>query len=528
MARGALFAVGVILAALAGIGLAFQTGVNTTLGRAAGNKPFAAVISFSVGTAASLIYFLLDTYPRGRHAPSLSKLKEVPGWGWIGGVLGAFYVVVTVIFAPTLGAGTLTAVFVTAQLIMSVLLDYWGLVGFQKKTLPWVRILGAVLMIIGRSMQTMSTTVFSQARLASSGAKPASGMLPFSRLQFTKGSPVKSVSKSLQSKVAARRSLVTYARQTRTETRPTKTGFGGEGDERGRGNSFIYTALAISYFAKAALTASAPHTLADIWFGTAALPHDPLHEPLFRLAATGFLAAGTFAWILKGEAEEGDLGSASNQRLNLALALFGAAAIGVDTLAFASGNFTLPGLLLNASVLGTSAVYGLQVYSRGAGGRDPGPAAEGAAGGLSNLFKISGLNSGLHTVLTLNFILAGVAYLVAPDASLNAVFGYSKGTEATILWRLIGGALVTLLPTAAFTVKEAVDNGALANPKPRTLNFALAAAGIGHIAALWPIYTIGAGISESQPGPLLLPLLGIWATVTAVSGLNFFAGKKDF
>jgi hypothetical protein len=134
----------------------------------------------------------------------------------------------------------------------------------------------------------------------------------------------------------------------------------------------------------------------------------------------------------------------------------------------------------------------------------------------------------MYTFFTLNFALAGAAYLLLPTASLNAVFGYSKGSEAVILWRLIGGALVTLLPTAAFTVKEAIDNGALANPKPRLLNAALASAGIGHIAALWPIYSTGAGISGSEPGPLLLPLIGIWASVTAVSGINFFAGKKDF
>jgi hypothetical protein len=40
--------------------------------------------------------------------------------------LGAYYVVVVIIFAQKLGAGTLVAIFVCAQLITSVLLDVTG------------------------------------------------------------------------------------------------------------------------------------------------------------------------------------------------------------------------------------------------------------------------------------------------------------------------------------------------------------------------------------------------------------------
>jgi uncharacterized membrane protein YdcZ (DUF606 family) len=49
-----------------------------------------------------------------------------PWWAWIGGALGAYYVVVVIIFAQKLGAGTLVAIFVCAQLITSVVLDLTG------------------------------------------------------------------------------------------------------------------------------------------------------------------------------------------------------------------------------------------------------------------------------------------------------------------------------------------------------------------------------------------------------------------
>jgi uncharacterized membrane protein YdcZ (DUF606 family) len=49
-----------------------------------------------------------------------------PWWAWIGGALGAYYVVIVIIFAQKLGAGTLVAIFVCAQLITSIVLDLTG------------------------------------------------------------------------------------------------------------------------------------------------------------------------------------------------------------------------------------------------------------------------------------------------------------------------------------------------------------------------------------------------------------------
>jgi uncharacterized membrane protein YdcZ (DUF606 family) len=60
-----------------------------------------------------------------------------PWWSWVGGVLGAYYVIVNICFAQKLGSGTAVAVFVCSQLCMSVVLDLTGLVGFQKRAFSW-------------------------------------------------------------------------------------------------------------------------------------------------------------------------------------------------------------------------------------------------------------------------------------------------------------------------------------------------------------------------------------------------------
>lgn len=60
-----------------------------------------------------------------------------PWWSWVGGPLGAYYVVINIIFALKLGAGTAVSVFVCSQLAMSIVLDLTGLVGFQKRAFSW-------------------------------------------------------------------------------------------------------------------------------------------------------------------------------------------------------------------------------------------------------------------------------------------------------------------------------------------------------------------------------------------------------
>ena len=82
--------------------------------------------------------------------PSSSVTRaETPWWGYIGGILGAFAVVVVIIFAQQLGSGTVSGVAVTAQLITAICLDSFGIVGFVRRQVLWPRIAGAVLMIVG-------------------------------------------------------------------------------------------------------------------------------------------------------------------------------------------------------------------------------------------------------------------------------------------------------------------------------------------------------------------------------------------
>lgn len=134
-----------LLAFGAGCCLPVQAGINTLLRRFLGEPMQAALVSFAVGTLALWLYSLA-----ARHTwPLLSQLSAVPWWMWTGGILGAIFVSCTIFLAPRLGAATMTAVMLSGQLVASVLLDHFALVGFPEHPVSTLRLVGIGLLFAG-------------------------------------------------------------------------------------------------------------------------------------------------------------------------------------------------------------------------------------------------------------------------------------------------------------------------------------------------------------------------------------------
>jgi bacterial/archaeal transporter family-2 protein len=134
-----------LLALVAGVLLPVQAGVNAQLRSVVGSPLTAALISFLVGTAG------LGTAAVILRAPTALRAAWAvsPWWFWIGGLIGALYVVATIVLAPRLGAATLVAAVVAGQMIASLLLDQYGLLGFPTHPMNGLRVLGAALVIVG-------------------------------------------------------------------------------------------------------------------------------------------------------------------------------------------------------------------------------------------------------------------------------------------------------------------------------------------------------------------------------------------
>jgi bacterial/archaeal transporter family-2 protein len=134
-----------LLAFTAGVVLIVQVGVNSTLRSAVGNPVMAALISFVIGSVGLLAFLLLIHTPW----PDRAQLSAVPGWAWLGGLLGAFYVVSTIMVGPRIGAAALLALIVLGQLATSLLVDHFGWLGFPEHPVTPLRLLGALMLFGG-------------------------------------------------------------------------------------------------------------------------------------------------------------------------------------------------------------------------------------------------------------------------------------------------------------------------------------------------------------------------------------------
>lgn len=122
-----------------------QAGINSQLRLWTGDTALAALISFAVGTLALFMYVLVLRISW----PAFRSAVELPWWIWTGGLLGAFLVAVTVIVATKLGAATMVASLVAGQMLTSLLLDHYGLIGYELKETTLWRVIGAFLVVSG-------------------------------------------------------------------------------------------------------------------------------------------------------------------------------------------------------------------------------------------------------------------------------------------------------------------------------------------------------------------------------------------
>jgi bacterial/archaeal transporter family-2 protein len=130
---------------VAGTMLPLQFGINAQLAHWLGSPVRASLVSFTVGTLALGLVTLL--FVRGW--PGTDRVTGTPWWVWMGGLLGAFYVLGSVVSAPKLGAATLVAVVLAGQTVASLAVDHYGWVGFKEDPVTPGRLAGVALVVAG-------------------------------------------------------------------------------------------------------------------------------------------------------------------------------------------------------------------------------------------------------------------------------------------------------------------------------------------------------------------------------------------
>jgi bacterial/archaeal transporter family-2 protein len=113
----------IILALCAGMMIPFQSAMNAQLGKTLQSSYFSALTVFVVAMIGMSLYIIVLRHP----VPAVQNFKSAPTRSYLGGILGAAYILLIVICAPKLGIGNVTVMVLLGQIIAAMVIDHWGL-----------------------------------------------------------------------------------------------------------------------------------------------------------------------------------------------------------------------------------------------------------------------------------------------------------------------------------------------------------------------------------------------------------------
>jgi transporter family-2 protein len=134
-----------VLVALGGAALTLQVAWNARLRVGAGSPVLTTLISLCVSLISLLVIWATGAMGRG----SLPPFNSVPKWAWFGGIYAVYYLMVTLIAVPRIGAAAVFSLVIAGQIVTALILDSTGAFGVPQLPLSTSRLLGAVLLIGG-------------------------------------------------------------------------------------------------------------------------------------------------------------------------------------------------------------------------------------------------------------------------------------------------------------------------------------------------------------------------------------------
>jgi bacterial/archaeal transporter family-2 protein len=119
--------------------------MNNALRSSMENPWLSSTISFLPVVALLSIVWLCQPHP----FPTRESIAAMPWWAPLGGLIGAFAVVAGLMFVGRVGAGTFGGLTITANILMSLLIDKYGWFGMNVHELTPGRAAGGLLMAVG-------------------------------------------------------------------------------------------------------------------------------------------------------------------------------------------------------------------------------------------------------------------------------------------------------------------------------------------------------------------------------------------
>ena len=133
-----------LIALVAGAANPFQAATNAELNKQFHQPLWAAIVIYGSGLVGLLLAQLFVRAP----FPSVNA-ESVHWWAWAGGLISLLSTIIGLTLTQKLGSGLFTGISLTSALVVSVLLDQFGVVGLRQHTASPLRLLGCALLIGG-------------------------------------------------------------------------------------------------------------------------------------------------------------------------------------------------------------------------------------------------------------------------------------------------------------------------------------------------------------------------------------------
>lgn len=133
-----------LVSLVAGAANPFQSATNGQLNKQLGQPLWAGIATYVTGLAGMLLIQFFVRQP----AP-VAEVAGVSWWAWLGGMISILSTMAGLTMVQKLGSGIFTSLSLTASLVVSVLLDHFGLLGLKQHPASLGRIVGCGLLVAG-------------------------------------------------------------------------------------------------------------------------------------------------------------------------------------------------------------------------------------------------------------------------------------------------------------------------------------------------------------------------------------------
>ena len=136
---------------IAGALQAWGPPMNGALRKSLSNPWLASTVSFlPIVAFLTVLFFCLP-----RPLPTLDGVSNMRWWAPLGGLVGALAVVTGLLFVDKIGAGPFAGLTITANILMSLAVDHFGLFGIEVHAINIWRVVGGALMVAGIALIAM-------------------------------------------------------------------------------------------------------------------------------------------------------------------------------------------------------------------------------------------------------------------------------------------------------------------------------------------------------------------------------------